>query len=302
MFLPPPPPHSPFICPHIKCGCVLSLQLIHPAGVMGRLRGRGRPTPQHSLWSWRRSSTSTATSVGPGGSRWLHYSVWRSDRSRSGSRTAGWSTKRTRNRKQLWTQSASLRTFRPPTAKPHWPIRSTHHKGTGPLQVLSATMGWVQGIIWIRLVQKVLLPLIRVQIIRSRGLSSNTCRPPGQGGQGTSKGLWGTGGRRLHSGTNSRPFTRRRPRHQRAPLPPCSPRPSARARPSCPTVSHPWIRGGVGAARLPWDRPAPHWSVRVTLLSGTAKLTRSAWASPARVWLYPSVSSPAWRPCPPLWR
>ena len=60
---------------------------------------RGRPTRARSWWSWRRSSTSTATCAVRAASRWRRCSACPSARSRSGSRTGAWSSRRSRSRR-----------------------------------------------------------------------------------------------------------------------------------------------------------------------------------------------------------
>ena len=50
-----------------------------------------RPTRVTRRWSWRKNSTSTATWRADAASRWPTSCTWRSDRSRSGSRTDAWS-------------------------------------------------------------------------------------------------------------------------------------------------------------------------------------------------------------------
>lgn len=52
------------------------------------------PTPASRLWSWRRNSTSTGTWPGAGGWRSRTLCVCPSARLRSGSRTGGWSGRR----------------------------------------------------------------------------------------------------------------------------------------------------------------------------------------------------------------
>lgn len=57
-------------------------------------RGLALPTPASRLWSWRRNSTSTGTWPGAGGWRSRTLCVCPSARLRSGSKTGGWSGRR----------------------------------------------------------------------------------------------------------------------------------------------------------------------------------------------------------------
>lgn len=76
---------------------------------------RAPRTRARNWWSWRRSSTSAATSAGRGAWRWPACSTFTRGRSRSGSRTGGWSRKRTSEVR------ASLQPSPPPLARPRPP-------------------------------------------------------------------------------------------------------------------------------------------------------------------------------------
>lgn len=79
---------------------------------------RGRPSPAASCWSWRKSSTSALTCVALGAWRWPRGCSWRTARSRSGSRTAGWGTRRSRNMERCRTCPSTPSVTRPPAAAP----------------------------------------------------------------------------------------------------------------------------------------------------------------------------------------
>lgn len=91
-----------------------------------RTSGQGRPTREHSSWSWRRSSCSTSTSAGRGVSSWPSPSASQRDTSRSGSRTDGWSGKRRRTRRE-WGGSTPSRTR--PLHQETWRMRQGWESG-----------------------------------------------------------------------------------------------------------------------------------------------------------------------------
>ena len=99
---------------------------------MARWNDRGRRTPGTKRWSWRRSSTSTATWRGGVASRSRMPFAWRNVKSRSGSRIDGWSGKRS-IRWRAWTlfrttcrRMATLTSSRPTQASSLiWPHRTS---------------------------------------------------------------------------------------------------------------------------------------------------------------------------------
>ena len=73
---------------------------------MGPASEHAQPTPAPSWWSWRKSSTLTGTCAGQGGSRWPPCWTCLKGRSRYGSRTGGWSSRRSRSRRESPTKAA----------------------------------------------------------------------------------------------------------------------------------------------------------------------------------------------------
>lgn len=63
----------------------------------------GRRTLDTKRWSWRRNSTQITIWRGGDASRWLMHCVWPSGKSKSGSRTGGWSWRRRSRPSKNWT-------------------------------------------------------------------------------------------------------------------------------------------------------------------------------------------------------
>ena len=88
-----------------------------------------RRTRATRRWNWRRSSTRTTTWRGGGGSKWRTPSVWRNARSRSGSRTGAWNSKRrSRPSKSSMNRRSSNRAAQRapvPIHPPHRPIKNS---------------------------------------------------------------------------------------------------------------------------------------------------------------------------------
>lgn len=74
---------------------------VQPVARQHHLRGLEQHIPVHSLLSWRRSSISTGTCAGHDVWKWPTCSTCQNARSRFGSRTDAWSTRRTR-RTRAW--------------------------------------------------------------------------------------------------------------------------------------------------------------------------------------------------------
>ena len=72
-----------------------------------------RRTLRRSWLNWRKSSTSTATSAARDASKWQRCSTWRSARSKFGSKTGAWSSKKSRKAKSATAATAATASVAP---------------------------------------------------------------------------------------------------------------------------------------------------------------------------------------------